>query len=156
MSRFEIVLGKTLGGATVAFVQGLIVLILTLLIGVKVYSWILFPVALLAMFLIAVFFTGLGITIASLFEDMQGFQLIMNFVVQPTFFLSGAPFPLKGLPEFLGIIASLNPLSYGVDAIRGALINQSHFGLTTDLTVLFILCAVILTIGSYLFSKVEV
>ncbi len=156
VTRFEIVLGKTLGGATVAFLQGLIVLILTLLIGVKVHSWTLFPFALVAMFLIAVFFTALGITIASLFEDMQGFQLVMNFVVQPTFFLSGALFPLTGLPNFLKIITEVDPLTYGVDAVRGALINQGHFPLSTDIGVMFILSIVVLVIGSYLFSKVEV
>lgn len=156
VTRFEIVLGKTLGGATVAFLQGLIVLVLTLFVGVRVQSIVLLPVALLAMFLIAVFFTGVGITIASLFEDMQGFQLVMNFVVQPTFFLSGALFPLNGLPGFLKIITELDPLTYGVDAVRGALINQGHFSLTLDIGLMFILCVIILTIGSYLFSKVEV
>lgn len=155
VSRFEIMLGKTLGGATVALIQGIIILILTLLVGVRVQSWFLFPVALLAMFLIAVFFTALGIAISSLFEDMQGFQLVMNFVVQPTFFLSGALFPLNGLPKILSIIASVDPLSYGVDAIRGGLTSQSHFGIQIDIGVLVVLCLITLTIGSYLFSKVE-
>ncbi len=155
VSRFEIMFGKALGGATVAFIQGVIILILTLVIGVKVTSWSLFPIALISMFLIALFFTSLGIAMASLFEDMQGFQLVMNFVVQPVFFLSGALFPLKNVPQFLQIIASFDPLSYGVDAMRGALINQTHFGIKTDLTVLSVLCLVILLIGSYLFSKVE-
>lgn len=155
VTRFEIMLGKTLGGATVAFMQGVIVLILTLIIGVRVHSWALFPIALLSMFLIALFFTALGIAIASLFDDMQGFQLVMNFVVQPTFFLSGALFPLNDVPNFLQAIASFDPLSYGVDAIRGALIGKSHFGLGVDLVVLFVLSFIILSIGSYLFSKVE-
>lgn len=155
VSRFEIMLGKALGGATVAFIQGLVVLILTLFLGVKIMSWSLFPLALISMFLIALFFTALGVAIASLFEDMQGFQLVMNFVVQPVFFLSGALFPLKGIPQFLQIIASFDPLSYGVDAIRAAFIGQSHFGVQTDLTVLFVLSLAILLIGSYLFSKVE-
>lgn len=155
VSRFEIMFGKALGGATVAFIQGFIVLLLTLLLGVKIMSWSLFPLALIAMFLIALFFTSLGVAIASLFEDMQGFQLVMNFVVQPVFFLSGALFPLKGVPQFLQIVASFDPLSYGVDAIRAAFIGQSHFGVHTDLIVLSILSLVVLLIGSYLFSKVE-
>ena len=156
VSRFEIVLGKTLGGATVAFIQGLIVLLLTLLIGVKVYSWVLFPVALLSMFLIAVLFTGIGITLASLFEDMQGFQLVMNFVVQPTFFLSGALFPLQGLPDVIVLLSSLNPLAYGVDGLRGALVNQVYFGFSIDLLVLSGVSALFLVIGSYLFSKIQI
>jgi ABC-2 type transport system permease protein len=113
------------------------------------------PIALIAMFLTALFFTALGISIASILEDMQGFQLIMNFVVQPVFFLSGALFPLTGIASFLSIIAYVDPLSYGVDAVRGSLTGLSHFGLTTDLAVLAIISAVMLAIGSYLFSKVE-
>ena len=156
VTRFEIMLGKALGGATVAFMQGIIVFILTLLLGVRIYSLALLPIALISMFLIALFFTALGITIASLFEDMQGFQLVMNFVVQPTFFLSGALFPLNGVPKFLQVIAFFDPLSYGVDAIRGAITNQSHFGMGTDLMVLAVLTLAILSIGSYLFSKIEI
>ena len=155
ISRFEIVLGKALGGATVAFIQGVIVLILTLIIGVRVHSWVLFPVALFAMFLIALFFTALGIAIASIFEDMQGFQLVLNFVVQPTFFLSGALFPLNGVPKFLQVIAAFDPLSYGVDAIRGGLVNKTHYGLGLDLVLLSFLSLTILAIGSYLFSKIQ-
>ncbi len=155
VSRFEIMFGKALGGATVALIQGIIVLILTLILGVKITSWSLFPIALFSMFLIALFFTSLGVAIASLFEDMQGFQLVMNFLVQPVFFLSGALFPLKGVPQFLQIIASFDPLSYGVDAIRAAFIGESHFGVQTDIMVLIVLSIVVLFIGSFLFSKVE-
>jgi ABC-2 type transport system permease protein len=86
---------------------------------------------------------------------MQGFQLIMNFVVQPVFFLSGALFPLSGVVSFLSIISAVDPLAYGVDAVRGSLTGITHFGLVTDFTVLIVISAVILTIGSYLFSRVE-
>jgi len=111
--------------------------------------------ALIAMFLIALFFTALGISIASILEDMQGFQLIMNFVVQPTFFLSGALFPLTGVASFLSVISSFDPLSYGVDAVRGSLTGVTHFGLATDFIVLVVISSIILALGSYLFSKVE-
>jgi ABC-2 type transport system permease protein len=155
VSRFEIMLGKTLGGATVAFIQGCFVLVLSMIFGFRVHDILLIPFALVAMFLIALFFTALGISIASVLDDMQGFQLIMNFVVQPTFFLSGALFPLAGVVSFLSIISSFDPLSYGVDAVRGSLTGVTHFGLVTDFTVLIIISSVILTIGSYLFSKVQ-
>jgi ABC-2 type transport system permease protein len=155
ISRFEIMLGKTLGGATVAFIQGCFVLGLTILVGFRVQNLLMIPLALIAMFLIALFFTALGISIASLLEDMQGFQLIMNFVVQPVFFLSGALFPLNGVVNFLSIISSFDPLAYGVDAVRGSLTGITHFGLLTDFSVLAIISAVILTLGSYLFSRVE-
>jgi ABC-2 type transport system permease protein len=155
VSRFEIMLGKTLGGATVAFIQGCFVLALTMLVGFHVEHVYLIPLALAAMFLIALFFTALGISIASILEDMQGFQLIMNFVVQPVFFLSGALFPLAGVVSFLSIISSFDPLAYGVDAVRGSLTGVTHFGLMTDFTVLVIISSVVLALGSYLFSRVE-
>ena len=155
ISRFEIMFGKTLGGATVAFIQGSFVLALTMLVGFRVQNLLLIPLALIAMFLIALFFTALGISIASILEDMQGFQLIMNFVVQPVFFLSGALFPLTGVVSFLSIIAYFNPLAYGVDAVRGSLTGVTHFGLPMDFSVLAILCLIILVIGSILFSRVE-
>jgi ABC-2 type transport system permease protein len=155
ISRFEIMFGKTLGGATVAFIQGCFVLILTIIVGFRVENILMIPFALIAMFLIALFFTALGISIASVLQDMQGFQLILNFIVQPVFFLSGALFPLSGVVSFLSIISSFNPLSYGVDAVRGSLTGVTHFGLVTDFAVLIVICAIILTIGSYLFSKVE-
>ncbi len=155
VTRFEIMFGKTLGGATVAFIQGCFVLILTIIVGFRISNFLMIPFALAAMFLIALFFTALGITIASVLEDMQGFQLILNFIVQPVFFLSGALFPLSGVVSFLSIISAFDPLSYGVDAVRGSLTGVTHFGLTTDFTVLIIICAIVLAIGSYLFSKVE-
>jgi ABC-2 type transport system permease protein len=155
VSRFEIMLGKALGGATVAFIQGTFVLILSMLVGFRVQHFYLIPLALIAMFLTALFFTALGISIASLLEDMQGFQLIMNFVVQPVFFLSGALFPLAGVVSFLSIISAFDPLSYGVDAVRGSLTGITHFGLVTDFAVLLIISSVMLAIGSYLFSRVE-
>ena len=155
VTRFEIMFGKTLGGATVAFIQGCFVLVLTIIIGFRINNFFMVPLALAAMFLIALFFTALGISIASILEDMQGFQLILNFIVQPVFFLSGALFPLSGVVSFLSVISSFDPLSYGVDAVRGSLTGVSHFGLVTDFAVLIIICSIVLAIGSYLFSKVE-
>lgn len=156
VSRFQIMVGRTLGGATVAVIQGLIVLLLALLIGFKPMSLILLFPAFIFMILIALFFTGLGTAIASVLKDMQGFQLIMNFLLMPLFFLSGALFPLQGLPKTFTIIASIDPLSYGVDGLRGTLIDSTHFGLPLDFLVLGIITLIVLMLGSYLFSKIEV
>jgi ABC-2 type transport system permease protein len=155
-SRLEIMIGRTLGGATVASFQGIIILVLSFLVGFRLENLLLLPLALVFIFLIALLFTALGTAIASVLEDMQGFQLIMNFLVMPLFFLSGALFPLEGLPPFLEIIARADPLSYGVDGLRGALVNNAHFGLTPDFLILSIITAVILLIGSYLFSKIQI
>jgi ABC-2 type transport system permease protein len=81
VSRFEIMLGRTLGGATIATIQGIIVFVLTLLVGFRPYSLAMLPLFLIIMFLIALMFTALGTAIASTLEDFQGFQLIMNFLV---------------------------------------------------------------------------
>lgn len=155
VSRLEIVLGKTLGGATVASIQGVIVFVLTLLVGFKPHNLYLLPVALIFMFLVAVLFTSFGIAIASTLEDMQGFQLIMNFIIMPTFFLSGALFPMEGLPPFMAYIVKINPLSYGVDGLREVLIGVSNFGLHKDFLLLGAITAVLLGIGSYLFEKIQ-
>lgn len=155
VSRLNIMIGRTLGGATVATFQGLIVFLATLLLGFRPYNWALVPVLILFMLLVSLLFTALGTAIASVLEDMQGFQLIMNFLVMPLFFLSGALFPLTGLPPTLSAIVKFDPLSYGVDSFRVLLVNSSHFGLGVDFTVLALVTLAFLWIGSYLFSKIE-
>jgi ABC-2 type transport system permease protein len=155
VSRLSIMLGKTLGGATVAVIQGLIVFVLTLLIGFKPGNLLLLPIALTFAVLVAILFTSLGIAIASTLEDMQGFQLIMNFLVMPIVFLSGAFFPLSGLPKPIEFITKINPLSYGIDGLRGALIGISHFGMATDFLILAILTIILLLLGSFLFEKIQ-
>lgn len=155
VSRFEIMIGRTLGGATIATVQGLIVFLLTLLIGFRPVNWAVVPAAIVVMFLIALLFTSLGTAIASVLQDFQGFQLIMNFLVMPLFFLSGSLFPLTSAPGFLKIISSIDPLTFGVDGLRSVLIGVSHFSLVMDIGVLIALTAVMLGVGSYLFSKIE-
>jgi len=157
VSRFKIMLGRSLGGATVAVFQGIIVFILSFFLGFRMDNYSMLLVALLFMFMIALLFTALGTAIASLLEDMQGFQLIMNFLIMPIFFLSGALFPIKDLPPALNIVTSLNPMSYGVDGLRGALVlNASHFGLMTDFVVLAVVIVLLTSLGGYLFSKIQV
>lgn len=155
VSRFSIMFGRTIGGATVAAAQGLIVLVLTFFLGFHLSSWALLIPAILVMLLVATLFSALGVMVASLLSDMQGFQLIMNFLVMPMFFLSGSLFPLNNVPTLLGLVASIDPLSYGVDALRTVLIGVTHFGLALDLTVLTVVTAIFLGLGSYFFSKIE-
>ena len=156
VSRLKIMIGRTLGGGTVAVLQGLIILTISLIVGFRPANLNLLPLAFVFMTLIALFFTALGTAIASLLEDIQGFQLIVNFLLMPLFFLSGALFPLQGLPKVFVLVASIDPLSYGVDGLRGTLVNGAHFGLLTDFCILGILTAAILALGSYLFSKIQI
>lgn len=153
--RSHIIIGKTLGGATVALIQGIIIFAITFIAGFRPDNYWLIPVAIFYMILVAVLFTAVGGAIASRMNDMQGFPLILNFIIMPIFFLSGALFPLQGLSKVLVVITSLNPLSYGVDAIRGTLTGTVHFGLGLDLAVLVILTVVAIAVGAYQFSKVE-
>ncbi|HXE05039.1 MAG TPA: ABC transporter permease [Bryobacteraceae bacterium] len=153
--RITIMIGRTLGGATVAMIQGVLVIIVCLIAGFRPVNLAAVPLAFGFMLLIAVVFGALGTAIGSVLQDMQGFQLIMNFLVLPIFFLSGALFPLTNLPKALGIVTSIDPLSYGVDGLRGALAGISHFGPAIDLSVLCILAAIFLGIGSFLFSRIQ-
>jgi ABC-2 type transport system permease protein len=155
VSRLQIVLGRALGGATVAMIQGAVVFLICLLAGFRFQSALFLPIALAFMFLIALLFTAIGTAIGSVLEDMQGFQLIMNFIVMPLFFFSNALFPVQGLPKPLQFVIHLNPLTYGVDGIRGAFSNVFVFGLGTDFVVLGVLTTILLAIGSYLFSKIQ-
>ena len=155
VSRLNIMIGRTLGGATVATVQGVIVLFIALAPGFRPANWALVPVALVAMAITALLFTALGTALASLLNDMQGFQLIMPFLVMPLFFLSGALFPLQGAPGAITAIARCNPLSYGVDALRGLLTGASHYGLLPDFAVLAAVTTLFLLAGSWFFSRVE-
>jgi ABC-2 type transport system permease protein len=156
VSRFSIMLGRTLGGATIATIQGIVVFLISLFGGFHPVNWSLVPVAFLVMFLVAFLFTALGTMIGSKLQDMQGFQLVMNFLVMPIFFLSGSLFPLQGLSGVLLFIAKCNPLAYGIDAFRALFLNMAHFGLPTDLGVLSIVSLVFLVLGSYFFSKIEI
>ncbi len=156
VSRFSIMLGRTLGGATVATLQGLIVLILSIFVGFRFTNYLHIPIAILFMFIIALLFTALGTAIASTLEDMQGFQLIMNFLVMPIFFLSGSLFPLTNLPFAMVIATRIDPMTYGIDGLRGVLGGVAQFGIVPDLLILSGITTIFLLIGSYLFSKIQV
>jgi ABC-2 type transport system permease protein len=155
VSRLSIMIGRTLGGATTALIQGVIVMAVCTIAGFRVQNPALLPVALLFMALIATTFTALGTGIASLLTDFQGFQLVMNLLVMPAFFLSGALFPLGEAPAPIRIIASIDPLSFGVDGLRTALTGVAHFGIATDLGVLAIFTTLFLGVGGYLFSRIQ-
>ena len=154
--RLRIMIGRTLGGATVAMLQGTLILIVCLIAGFRPVSLATAPFGVLFMALIAIVFAALGTAIGSGLQDMQGFQLIMNFLVLPIFFLSGALFPLNNLPKALSFITRLDPLSYGVDGLRAALIGATHFGMTTDFAVLCVIAVGLLFFGAWRFSKIEI
>lgn len=156
MSRTNIMIGQTLGGATVATFQGIMVMVIAHFFGFRVHNWLLILPAILVMFLVAFMFTALGTMIASLLDDMQGFQLIINFLITPLFFLSGAFTPLPNLPSSLALVAKLDPLSYGIDAFRELLIGAGHYGLGLDILVLSGVTLVFLGLGSFFFKRIQI
>jgi ABC-2 type transport system permease protein len=153
--RLQIMAGRTLGGATIALIQGTLVLVVCMLAGFRPHGFAAVPLALGFMALIAVVFAALGTAIGSTLRDMQGFQLIMNFLVMPIFFLSGALFPLNNLPAALTVATRLDPLSYGIDGLRGALIGLAHLGVWLDATVLAVVAAAFILLGAWAFSRIQ-
>jgi ABC-2 type transport system permease protein len=154
--RIEIMIGRALGSATTAMIQGLLVTAVCLIAGFRPVSLAGVPLALLFLLVTAIVFSALGTTIGSSMQDMQAFPIVMNFLVLPLFFLSGALFPLDHLPKALAIVTSLDPLSYGVDGLRTTLIGRSHFGGLMDIAVLCVAAVILLALGAWRFSKIEI
>lgn len=155
VSRFSILIGRTLGGATVAFAQGFAVFLICFLFGFRIHSLLFLPLALLLMFCISFLFTALGTAIATPLEDMQAFPLIMNFLIMPMFFLSGALFPVESMPRALQMITVVNPLTYGVNGLRTLLTAVPGIGVTFDILIVTIVAGIITLIGTYLFSRMQ-
>jgi ABC-2 type transport system permease protein len=156
VARINVMIGRTLGGATVAMLQGTLIMVVCLIAGFRPVSLIGIPLGFVFMAMIAIVFAALGTSIGSSLQDMQGFQLIMNFLVLPIFFLSGALFPLNNLPKALSFVTRLDPLSYGVDGLRATLIGTSHFGAILDAVVLAVVAVGLLCFGAWRFSKIEI
>ena len=155
VNRFSVILGRSLGGMTTAIIQALIIVGIAVAMGVKLASVSGFFLALVIMILTCATFTGLGLIIATKLGNLEGFMAIMNLIIFPIFFLSGAFFPLQSMPPWLRYIMYADPLTYGVDGLRGTLVGVSAFPLWLDFVVLLILCLALATLGSYFFSRME-
>jgi len=164
VSRTAVALGKVAGGATVAMFQGLIVLILAPVVGVKLgVSQVLAIVGLLL--LLATVMTSLGLVIAARQKTMEGFQMLMNFLLMPMFFLSGAFFPLRGVPLWLAWLSNVDPVTYGVDSIRQKTLERTvapgMLGLLTlhpmaaDVIVMAVLSLAFIVPAVWQFSRSE-
>jgi len=154
--RVQIMIGRTLGGASVAVLQGTIIFGVTLLAGFRPASVTAVLIAFLMIALIAIVFSALATAIGSSLKEMAGFQMVMNFLVMPLWFLSGALYPLQGLPAALAVLTRLDPLTYGIDGVRGTMIGVTHFGLPLDVGVLLSVGVLFVLAGAWRFSKIEV
>jgi ABC-2 type transport system permease protein len=172
--RWAVAMGKVLGGATVAMLQCLILIALMPLVGLR-YS--LLPVLqLLALsFLISVAITSLGVTIAARMRSMQGFQMLMNLLIMPLYFLSGAMFPIMSAPAWMRALMLVDPLSYGVDALRNVVLagvpapgseegtlaelaraaGQVRWSLATDVSVLALAAVVLVSVAAFRFGTAD-
>ncbi len=154
-SRVSVVIGRIAGGGTTAVLQSILVVGISLLIGFHIqFGWINL-MAVVFMALIAGTFISLGLTLGSMINDFQGFQLVTSFFTMPLFFLSDSIFPSSALPKFIQYVTYLNPLTYGVDGLRNSLIGSSSaiFPIWVDLAAMLVSFAVLLSIATYAFSK---
>jgi ABC-2 type transport system permease protein len=154
VSRISIFMGKVLGGCTDVTLQVIILFLFSFLFPAVDPRGI--PLALLFLFITSIALVSLGLAIGSLLESLEGFQVISAFVVFPLFFLSGALFPVdEKLPAWLQSMVKLNPLTYAVDGVRGALLNVSVFPLYVDFGVILFFAAAMFLLGSILFSRMK-
>jgi len=155
VSRLKILMGSTLGGATISIFQGLLVFLIALVLGFRPDNWLLVFPAFMVLVITCLALTCFGAGIASMVDDFQGFQGINNLIVMPLFFLSSALYPLNNVPTFLKIISTANPVSYMVDALRQILAGQTHFGLGKDLIVMAFTLVVALYFAVSRFQRIQ-
>jgi len=153
VSRTTITFGKAIGGATNAFLQGIVVLILSPLIGLRLNPIRAIP-ALPMMFVIALGLECIGLLIGILLDSLEGFQLIMSFITMPMFFLSGALFPMNTAPKTLEVLSYIDPLTYGVDALRIILLgNNGILPLWIDLVTILAFASLMISLCSLTLRK---
>jgi len=156
VSRLSIIIGTTLGGATIAIIQGFIVLFISLLLGVNFNLSLLLALVPIFMLLTSFVAIGIGLIIASKMQSIEGFQFIVSLFVFPLLFLSSPFSTLQASPELLRNIAFIDPITYGIDGLRATLIGYSYFPIYIDFAVLIFLSVLTMSLGSYFFSKSEV
>jgi len=159
VSRFSIFLGKMVGDSTDALIQGIIVLLLGLALGIGVDP-ITFIACVPVMLLITFGLVSIGLTIASFMGSLESFGAIQSFINLPLFFLSGALFQIQGLPDWMQAAAKLNPLTYGVDALRtiilgGAWQPYQVQPLIVDLGVIAGFDVIMIIVGTWAFGKMK-
>ncbi len=155
VSRVSIVIGRIAGGVTTALIQGLFILGVSSLMGFRIKSILSLGMTFVLMMLISVAFLGLGLIFASKMKDMQGFSMVMNFVIFPLLFLSGAFYPLENFPSWLRYISYLDPLTYGVDGLRGVLVGISSYSILFNFVIMVGFAMVMIFLGAYFFEKSE-
>jgi ABC-2 type transport system permease protein len=155
--RIQIMLGKAIGGMTTSILQGLLLLLAAAVVGVRPSGVVELLQVLVFMVLISLTFVSIGLAFASRMEDPVAFPIVMNFLIMPLYFLSGALYRVDMAPSWLSFLSRLDPLTYGVDGIRGALLGPSYaqFSIWLDFAVVGVLAVVMILFGGYLFRKIK-
>ncbi|MFQ5736580.1 MAG: ABC transporter permease [Thermodesulfobacteriota bacterium] len=117
VSRVTIVFGKLLSGTALSVFQGVALLLVAPILGLGIGPWDFLAMVLL-IFLVSLAITAFGLFIASFLQSLEGFNVIMNFIVLPMFFLSGALYPIGSLPGYIKVASYINPLCFGVDSFK--------------------------------------
>lgn len=154
VSRGTIFVGKALGGMTSSLIQAAILLFVGALIGIP-YSPTGVIESIVIVLLLSFTLTSLGLAIGSYMQSLEGFQMIASFVVFPLFFLSGALFPLERLPAWLSVLTAIDPATYGVGAMRTAVLGISHQPFSYDLVILFGFTVFLGLVGIYSFKRMK-
>ncbi|HMK53738.1 MAG TPA: ABC transporter permease [Methanobacteriaceae archaeon] len=154
ISRPAIVFGKAIGISTTALIQGIILLLLSFVVGITMTPMV-FIMSTVVILLIALGLAGLGLLIASFTDSMEGFNLILSFIVLPIFLLSGALFPVTSLPTWLQVAVYLDPLTYGVDALRAIILHLSVLPLYVDVSVVALFAVAMVMLSALVFSRKE-
>lgn len=153
VSRFYTALGKALGGVTTAMIQGILLMIIAGFIGVKYVSIWGELFSIFIMLFTGLGFIGLGIALASKIESHEGFQMVMTFITFPVLMTSTAFYPIENLPNWLSIPVHLNPLTYGIEALRWALFGASEIPIMQSMTVIIVFAVVMVGIGGWSFER---
>jgi len=158
VSRFSIVIGKALSGTVVSTIQAVIILLLFPFLGIKLGILNIIAVVILCA-MVSFSISAFGIVLATFYESYESFSVIMNFIVMPMFFLSGAMYPVKLLPQVLRFVSKINPLTYGVDALKHMITPlrtgplSPDFGLITDLGVIVFTSVAFVLLAARLFER---
>jgi len=152
VSRASVFAGKVLGGATDAMIQVVFLLIIGLFISVPLTPIVIIN-AFLMLLLISIAMVSIGLVIGANLKSPEGFTLVINFVMWPMFFFSGALFPVSNLSGWLSVLTFINPLTYGVDAVRGIILGPHQFPIFLDVAVMLLFSLIAMGIGVLSFRR---
>jgi ABC-2 type transport system permease protein len=154
LSRTTIFAGKMMGGSIDSLLQGSAMLLFGLMLGVN-YSLLNVIYSFVFMLILAAALVSLGLIIGSNMESVEGFQLVVSFLVFPMFFFSGALFPIGNLPKYLLVFTIIDPVTYAVDGLRGLLLGTAQLPILLDLAVLAGYAVVFIAAGTWSFKRLK-